>query len=90
MPAWIETSRADTGSSRTISSGSSARARAMPMRCRWPPENSVRVAGSRARATGRRCVSSSGDLGAASVARLDAAVHPQRLGDDRRRPSCAG
>ena len=38
--AWIETSSADTGSSPTISSGLSASARAMPMRWRWPPENS--------------------------------------------------
>ena len=38
--AWIETSSADTGSSQTISFGLSASARAMPMRWRWPPENS--------------------------------------------------
>ena len=38
--AWIETSSAETGSSATISLGSSAIARATPMRCRWPPENS--------------------------------------------------
>ena len=38
--AWIETSSAETGSSHTISFGSSASARAMPRRCRWPPENS--------------------------------------------------
>ena len=38
--AWIETSSADTGSSQTMSRGSTASARAMPMRCRWPPENS--------------------------------------------------
>ena len=37
--AWIDTSSADTGSSHTISSGD-ASARAMPMRWRWPPENS--------------------------------------------------
>jgi hypothetical protein len=35
--AWIETSSAETGSSQTISRGESASARAMPMRCRWPP-----------------------------------------------------
>ncbi|HEX8305161.1 MAG TPA: hypothetical protein VF612_09795, partial [Jatrophihabitans sp.] len=39
-PAWIETSSADTGSSSTSTFGSSARARAIPMRCRCPPENS--------------------------------------------------
>jgi hypothetical protein len=34
----METSRADTGSSHTISFGSAAKARAMAMRWRWPPE----------------------------------------------------
>ena len=38
--AWIETSSADTGSSATSSLGSSAIARATPIRWRWPPENS--------------------------------------------------
>ena len=38
--AWIETSSAETGSSAMISFGLSASARATPMRCRWPPENS--------------------------------------------------
>ena len=38
--AWTETSRAETGSSATMKSGSTASARAMPMRWRWPPENS--------------------------------------------------
>ena len=38
--AWIETSSAETGSSATISFGLSASERAMPMRWRWPPENS--------------------------------------------------
>ena len=37
---WIETSSAETGSSATISFGRSASARAMPIRWRWPPENS--------------------------------------------------
>ena len=36
--AWIETSRADTASSQTMNSGSSASARAMPTRWRWPPD----------------------------------------------------
>src|SRR6266545_3194498 len=36
----METSSAETGSSATISFGLTARARAIPMRCRWPPENS--------------------------------------------------
>ena len=38
--ARTETSSAATLSSATISFGSSASARAMQMRCRWPPENS--------------------------------------------------
>ena len=38
--AWIETSRAETGSSQMTSFGCSARALAIPIRCRWPPENS--------------------------------------------------
>ena len=42
--AWIETSSALIGSSATMSSGFTARARATPMRCRWPPRELVRVA----------------------------------------------
>ena len=38
--ALTETSSAETASSQTIRSGSAASARAMPMRWRWPPENS--------------------------------------------------
>ena len=38
--ACTETSRAETGSSATMSLGSTDSARAMPMRWRWPPENS--------------------------------------------------
>jgi hypothetical protein len=38
--AWIETSSAETGSSAMISFGRSASARAIPIRWRWPPENS--------------------------------------------------
>ena len=38
--AWIDTSSAETGSSATINLGRSASVRAIPMRCRWPPENS--------------------------------------------------
>ena len=36
----MDTSSADTGSSHTMKSGLSASARAIPIRCRWPPENS--------------------------------------------------
>ena len=78
--AWIETSSAETGSSPTISSGFSARARAMPMRWRCPPENSC----------GKRV----GQLGpqpdpleqmrdpVAAFARVADAVDDQRLADD--------
>src|SRR5262245_17111487 len=37
---WMETSRTVIGSSQTIRLGWTASARAMPMRCRWPPLNS--------------------------------------------------
>ena len=37
--ACTETSSAETGSSAIRISGSSASARAIEMRCRWPPEN---------------------------------------------------
>ena len=37
--AWMETSRAETGSSATTKLGWVIRARAMEMRCFWPPEN---------------------------------------------------
>ena len=40
MRAFTETSSAETLSSATIRRGSSASARAMQMRWRWPPENS--------------------------------------------------
>ena len=36
---WTETSRAETGSSQMMRSGSRASARAMPIRCSCPPEN---------------------------------------------------
>ena len=38
--AWMDTSSAETGSSATSSLGCRVSARAMPMRWRWPPENS--------------------------------------------------
>ena len=38
--AWMDTSSAETGSSAMMSLGFTDRARAMPMRWRWPPENS--------------------------------------------------
>ncbi len=39
--AWIDTSSAETGSSQMMSFGLKASARATPIRCRWPPENSA-------------------------------------------------
>ena len=60
--AWIETSSADTGSSSTMSFGSTASARAMPMRWRWPPENSC---GKRLTCSGARPTRSSSSLHAA-------------------------
>ena len=42
--AWMDTSSAEIGSSATMKSGLAARARAMPMRCCWPPGEFVRVA----------------------------------------------
>src|ERR1700692_4194123 len=47
----MDTSSAETGSSQMISLGRSASARATPMRCRWPPENS---AGNRLKCSGLR------------------------------------
>ena len=38
--AWMDTSRADTGSSQTMILGFRISARARPTRCLWPPENS--------------------------------------------------
>mgnify|MGYP006896662076 CR=1 FL=1 len=38
--AWIETSRAEIGSSAKINSGLITKALAIPIRCLWPPENS--------------------------------------------------
>ncbi len=41
MLACTETSSAEAGSSQTTSVGSPAKARAMAMRCFWPPESSI-------------------------------------------------
>ena len=38
--AWTETSNAETDSSQMRNEGLTAKARAMQMRWRWPPENS--------------------------------------------------
>ena len=42
--AWMETSRAETGSSQTMKVGFTASARAMPILWRWPPPELVGVA----------------------------------------------
>jgi hypothetical protein len=39
MSACVEMSSAETGSSRTIKRGESISARAIEMRCSWPPES---------------------------------------------------
>ena len=51
--ARMDTSSAEIGSSAMMKSGSITSARAMPMRCRWPPENSCgkRLANSGSRPT---------------------------------------
>ena len=85
--AWIETSSAETGSSPTISSGFSASARAMPMRWRWPPENSC---GKESISSGRNPTRSNRDATrSAPLLRLADAVDDQRLAHDLRRPTCA-
>lgn len=38
--AWMDTSRAETGSSAMITDGFTTRERAIPILCLWPPENS--------------------------------------------------
>lgn len=49
--AWMDTSKAEIGSSQIISLGLEARARAMPIRWRWPPENSWGIRSCRAGST---------------------------------------
>ena len=80
--AWIDTSSADTGSSQMISLGSTASARAMPMRWRWPPENSLRIAGHvvRAQADGLQQLD---DALFELLPGFGQPVNDQRLADDR-------
>ena len=75
--AWMETSSADTGSSATMNRGSTASARAMPIRCRCPPENSC---GKRRACSGARPTSDSSSAirSRARGARVQA-VRGQRL-----------
>ena len=84
--ACTETSSADVGSSQTRNSGCVASARAIEMRCRWPPENwcgnfsasaaarPTERSSSATRSASCRSFSPSGGLGEAVLA--------QRLGDD--------
>ena len=77
--AWIETSSADTGSSSRISCGSTASARAIPIRWRWPPENScgkaIQMLGMQADPVDQRAA-----LGLDLILRH--AADPQRRGQD--------
>ena len=87
MLACTDTSRAETGSSAISTFGSRASARAMPIRCRCPPENCLRAAG-RAPARGRPTSSISSRLrsstlpagracGSAAARRASADGHPR-------------
>ena len=78
-PARIDTSSAETGSSSTSTFGVSASARAMPMRCRWPPENSC---GNRELIDGSRPTSRSSSLMRFVDLLVVHAVRAHRLGED--------
>ena len=78
--AWIETSSAETGSSQMISFGPSASARAIPIRCRWPARELVRIPIGEARVEADD-VQQLPDARAPRAARADA-VDGQRLGHD--------
>ena len=79
--AWTETSSAETGSSQTISSGSSTSARAMAMRWHWPPENSCGQRSTRCRGRGRPR-SSTARTRRVALGRGSRRAIDQRLGDD--------
>src|SRR4051812_31314744 len=79
-PAWIDTSREEMGSSSTRRSGWRARARAMPMRWRWPPENWW---GYRPTLSGSQLDHAHQLPHARPAALAVEAVDPQRLGDAR-------
>ncbi len=83
----METSSADTGSSATTSLGLRASARAMAIRCLWPPENSCGIPGQMLVAQADRL-----DEGAHAQPALLRAAHPvddERL-LQRRRNGLAG
>ena len=77
----MDTSRDETGSSQMRRMGSTARARAIPMRCRWPPEN----AEARRREVGPLQAHQFEQLdnsGTALLGRLDELVDADALADD--------
>ncbi len=84
--AWMLTSSAETGSSQTISLRLQRQARAMPMRCRCPPENSAGEADRGVRVEAHRCQQ------LADPARSVRAIvmHGQRLTHDLARRTAAG
>ena len=77
--AWIETSSAETGSSSMISFGSRASARAIPIRWRWPPENSC---GKRSRCSGFRPTRESSSRELLLEPRRATPASAQRRGED--------
>ena len=74
--AWIETSSAETGSSQTISRGSTASARAMPIALPLPARELVRIA---ARVLGREADQPQNLGNALALATFAQAVQRQRL-----------
>ena len=85
--ACTETSSAEVGSSQTRNSGSVASARAIEMRCRWPPENwcgnfSASAAASPTELSSSATRSASRRSFSAARAAFGEAVLAQRLGDD--------
>jgi hypothetical protein len=85
--ACTDTSRAETASSQTTSCGSSARARAMPMRWRWPPR---RRAGSGAYILAASPPAAADQPRGLPVPTAGDIVDCQRLGQRYPTPSCAG
>ena len=84
----MDTSRAETGSSQTISCGLRARARAMPMRWRCPPLKTRGGSGCRAR--GQAHLRPSGRRPVPRLPAVGQLVIAQGLADDVAAPSCGG
>ena len=80
--ACTDTSSAETGSSATRKSGPVASARAMPMRCRWPPLNSCGIA-VRMRADEADLLQQRGDARRGARAARHEAMDRQAVGDLR-------